>query len=263
MLPLKASAFPDSAEALRQALTAGFTEGGLTPREITVDAPGYPRIERLKIDLTGGSVGEQAPDVKPGAPLGGALQVGSLELDAKPLIVRGAPVQLELRARDAELRELSAQGIDRLLSLQRAAEGRVSAQIQPLDLQRLILVEGQKRAREHGADLQDVKLNLNAINPRTLELTAEVVAKFGFVKATVRLTGRATVDDALMLHLSDLEVKGSGMAGSLATGFIRPQLEKLAQHPIALSSRALGEIKVRDVRVSTGDSLRIEADFGS
>jgi hypothetical protein len=259
MLPLQGSSFPTSADALRDALTGGLTKFGLKPREV-VATGAFPKLDELRIDLTGAAPIER-PGVKPGQPLGGEIEVSSLSLLGKPITVAGLPLELHLQARDAQLREHSAEGADRILVLQRGS-GNLTIEIGREELRQLLLAAGSKAAQQRGADLKDLQLELTATDPRTLNLRAEVVAKFGFVKATLTLTGHARLDDDLQLHLSDLDVQGSGIAAGLATSFIRPQLEKIQRQPISLSALPLGEVKLRDVRLSTGERIRLEADFG-
>jgi hypothetical protein len=262
MLPLQASLFPTSPELLRQALTDGLTKLGASPKEIVVEGGDFPRVERLQIDLTGASISQAPPLVKARQALDGTLHVDALLLFAAPLVAAGSPVQIRLEARDADLREYSAEPIERLLALEKAADGKLFLEIQRDDLQSLVHFIAREAARQHGADITSLTLQLQATGGRQLELESEVVAKFGFVKATLHLTGRAMLDDDLQLHLSDLQVKGSGMAAGLATSFIKPQLEKLQRQPIALAAHSLSGLRLRDVRVTTGDAVRLEAEFG-
>ena len=263
MLPLQCTTFPASTSALEQALTGGLTQFGLPPREVSAAGAAFPRLEKLRIDLTGAAISQQPPKLKAGQPLGGTLEVQALELLGEPLIAAGSPVRLRLEARETVLREHSAQGADRLLQLERAQDGKLSLEIQRRDLEQLVHAIAREAARGHGADITSLKLELQATGGRTVNLESEVVAKFGFVKATLNLTGQAKLDDDLQLHLSDLDVKGSGMAAGLATSFIRPQLEKAQRQPISLAAFSLSGVRLRDVRISTGETVRLEAEFGA
>lgn len=261
MLPLKGSSFPTSSDELRDAITGGFSQLGFAPREVVATGAAFPQLEQLRVDLSGVSAGAEPPRVKPGSPLSGTVQVQALELLGKPLSIAGMPLELQLQAREAHLREYSAEGLDRALVLERGS-GNVSLEIGREELRQILLRAGRQAARQRGADIQDLQLELNATGGRTLDVRAEVVAKFGFLKATLQLTGRASVDDEMQVRLSDMDVKGSGLAAGLATSFIRPQLEKLQREPIALSALPLGALKLHDVRITTGDRIRLEAEFG-
>ena len=41
------------------------------------------------------------------------------------------------------------------------------------------------------------------------------------------------------------------------------RLEKVERKPISLSALPLGDLKLRDVRITTGDRIRLEASFGA
>jgi hypothetical protein len=262
MLPLQGSSFPTTAEQLRTALDSGVRQLGLAPREILIEEEAFPRLRLLKVDLSGSSVASRPPAVKPTTARGGELHADVFELLAKPITIGPAPIHLSLSATNAVFREFAAENADALLAL-RSGEGRLELEIGHEDLRQLLLFVGREAARERGADVTDLQLSLHATSPRALEFQSEVTAKFGFIKTTLTLTGRATLDDALQLRLSDLDLKGSGMAAGLATGFIRPQLEKFQREPISLSALPLGDLRLRDVRLSTAKSqLRVEAEFG-
>lgn len=156
-----------------------------------------------------------------------------------------------------------AQRAKRALALHRSGPGKVAISIRREDLQALALAGGREAAKEHGADLQALQLDLQAEGDRALRFEAKVTAKMGFLKAHLTLTGRAELDAALQLRLSDLDLKGQGMGSTVAAGFIRPQLEKVQGKPIPLGVVALGEVVLRDVRLSTGETIRAEAEFSS
>lgn len=260
MLPLKGPAFPSSNDSLRDALTGGLTDFGVTPREVVVSGA-FPKLDELRVDLSGASAGSEPRRVTPGEARSGEIETKKLSLLGQPIQVAGLPLELELQARDAQLREFSAEGADRLLVLQRGA-GHLHIEIGREELRQLLLAAGSKAAQQRGADIKDLKFDLTAADPRTLNVRAEVTAKFGFVKTTLTLTGRAHLDDQLRLHLADLDVQGSGLAAGLAVGLIRPQLDKIQRQPIALSALPLGALELQDVRITTGEKIRLEADFG-
>jgi hypothetical protein len=259
MLPLQGPAFPTDADTLRAALTAGFQQLGLSPRSVAASGA-FPKLAELRIDLSGASAGLDSPRPKPGQALAGEIHVETLEFTAHPLTLQGAPVQIELRARQAQFREHAAEGIDRILVLRRG-EGRLNVEIGRADLQKLALTAAQEAARQRGVEVADLTLDLNATGGRTVDLRSDITAKMGFFKATLTVTGTATLDDSLQLRLSNLDVSGGGMAAGLASSFIRPQLEKIQREPISLAALPLGDLKLKDVRITTGERIRIEADF--
>ena len=60
-----------------------------------------------------------------------------------------------------------------------------------------------------------------------------------------------------------LAIGGEGMIASAAGGFIRPALAKLDGRTFSLMALSLGSIRLRDLQLRGGDSLRLTAQFGS
>ena len=71
------------------------------------------------------------------------------------------------------------------------------------------------------------------------------------------------IDDALNAIFSRLKCEASGMIGSMAAGFIRPQLVKLQERPFPLASLPLAGVKLRDLKIDAGDPLRLQAWFAA
>jgi len=90
-----------------------------------------------------------------------------------------------------------------------------------------------------------------------------VTAKMFIATATVTLDGQLAVDDQLDARFSNLRFGGEGMIANAAAGFIRPSLTKLEGRTFSLMALPLGAIKLRDLQLAGGDSLRLTAQFGS
>ncbi len=150
-----------------------------------------------------------------------------------------------------------------LLTPRRAADGALAVEMRHADLERLLRSVVAGLAAKQGGEVQNVQLQLTSRGPRDLAFRAEVTAKMLFMKAAVTLSGDASLDDALNLRLAHLDLARSGMAATLANTFLRPHLDRLQREPIALTMLSFGEVKLRDVEVEAGDSLRIRARFGS
>jgi hypothetical protein len=125
------------------------------------------------------------------------------------------------------------------------------------------LAAAQAAAAAKGAQVQELQFELNSESERVVRVKVEVTAKMGFMKASLTITGRAELETSLQVRLSEMKVEGQGMAASLAAGILRTQLEKLQQTPLSLSLLQLGSVRLRDARLSTGDTIRLEAEFAS
>jgi hypothetical protein len=152
---------------------------------------------------------------------------------------------------------------EHVLHLQRAANGQVELRAQLTDLEAAIRRNAAELAGKHGVEIQNVRLELSSRGPREIAFRAEVVAKMIFVKAPVTITGEVRLDDDLNLWISNLDLAGGGMVAGMAGSFIRPQFDKIQNRPFPLAVLALGEVRLRDVEIETGETIRLSARFGS
>jgi len=265
MLPLQGSAFPSDIDELQSALLGGLEDCQIAPAAVTLRGTAFPALKELRIDLTGATLTRKvrlpvAKSYKPGKL---DITADRFEVTASPLHMEGVAMEFLLSAEGAEFSAATAESGERLLALHRSGPGHLTAAIAFSDLQRAILAAAQEAASPHGVEIISSNLELTASGGRALDFSVEISAKVSILKAVLTLTGHAELDDSLLLHLTDLQVAGSGMAGGLATGFIRPHLEKLQRQPIDLAVLSLGEIKLRELRVTAGKTVRIEAAFAS
>ncbi len=96
-----------------------------------------------------------------------------------------------------------------------------------------------------------------------MEAEAKVRARKMFFATTIELKAKLAVDDDLNATVSGLKCTGDGAIGSLACGFLAPHLQKLEGRSFPLMALSLGEVRLRDVRLSAGDQLTVSAEFSS
>ena len=210
MLPLAATAFPDSPQALRTAILGGFREYGIEAREVVVEGADFPKIGLLRIDLTGAKATRELRIPHPGPLQGGKIEAERVEIDARPLFLETMPVRIEIRAEKAAF-PLSAQaegGAGSLVALQQAGEGRLEMEIRKADLEELLQSVAMAAAAERGVEIKETHLELTSRGKRALTFRAEVIAKMFLMKAPVSLTGDLDLDDDLNLRISQLTLEG-------------------------------------------------------
>lgn len=265
MFPLLSKIFPPDVETLRAALEESLRRV-VTPAGpmVAVEEKSYPELAAIRVSLDGANAGESPPP-RPAPPVGPVepgLRVANFEISARPIFVQRAEVQLTCTARDVQL----GQGRDRdgnvLLLLQDAADGNVEIAIALADLEALVLAGAKAAAAQQGVTVEDVRIELRARTERALDVVVQVRAKKLFLSATVRISGRAEIDEQLNGRLSGLECVGEGTLGTLACGFIAPHLQQFNGREFPLIALPLGEVKLRDVRIAAGRELRVSAQFG-
>ncbi|HEX4667711.1 MAG TPA: hypothetical protein VH207_14035 [Chthoniobacterales bacterium] len=265
MFPLSGKNFPTDAEALRAALEESLRRV-VRPAGpmVTVEEKSYPELAAIRVSLDGANAGE-GPPPRPAPPVGPVepwLRVADFEISGQPILVKRARVNLSCKARAVQL----GQGRDRdgqpLLLLQDAAEGKIEVGIALADLETLVLAGAKAEAARQGVTVEEVRIELGARGERALDVVVHLRAKKLFLRAAVRISGSVTIDKRLNARFSGLGCGGEGTLGTLACGFIAPHLQRFNERDFSLLALPLGEVTLRDVRVATGQELRVTADFG-
>ena len=123
------------------------------------------------------------------------------------------------------------------------------------------------RGRDHlaAADevpiTQDVDLQLASDNPHNLSIQMQLKATVLLVPVTVRLKGRADIDQWCNLKLSDLSCEGLDTGGKLAAAFAKGPLEKCNGMLMPLVRWPEDRVVLTDVEFHLDDSLNISATF--
>jgi hypothetical protein len=272
MIPLGGDAFPTTAAELADALRAALREVVSLPDEraaVSVLGDRYPDADRLRIDLSGGTVAVRG---RPEDPTGvGPAQPGpsfkSLELLAHPLHADGANLHFDLTAAGVRFQFDRTRTGKPVMTLAAASDGRSVVRVSRAEVEALATAKVREAARQYGVEIERTDFALTQLGPRSvrLEAKAAVQAK-GLMKAVrgaVAFAGRADVDDRLVAKLSELNVTGEGMVIAMAVALIRGRLKALEGKEVPLTAFALGGVRLRDVEVQIGDELMVTAAFGS
>lgn len=261
MLPLAGRVLPADHEALADALRAGFAGLGLQPRTVEANGGAWPDVAQLAIDLTGA---EASRALRPPAGIdkaGGGIVIEEFTFRAKPLFIERTPTEMNARFSGAQaefVRDGKGAFFLRLLS---AASGEVDVTIAHADLEKALQAAAAEAAGKHGAEVKSAQLQLETPTPRTLVFRAAVTAKVFIMKTTVRVRGRADLDDELNARLSGLAAEGEGMLSSIVESGLRPHLAKLENESFALGGLVAGGLRVSDVAISAGTTVRLRASF--
>ena len=263
MLPLSGESFPSTSQELVTAIKRGLGEQGVEAKSVEAKGGRFPKIESLALDLTDAKAARDVrmPSLKP-ASGAGSVQAETFELRAEPFYFEEAPFELHVQASRAAFSFAGTPGEGTLI-LNEAEEGSLSLSTAITDLEALlhgILVE---LAEKQGVEVRETNLELTSQGPRTLSFRGEVTAKMFIMTAALTLSGQIDVDAGLNARFSRLTLSGDGMITKIANGFIRPKLDLLQNRVIPLLAFSLGDLRLRDIEVSTDERLLIRAAFGS
>ena len=262
MLPLAGPHFPASLEELVAALRAGFRGRGVSARDVRAKGE-WPRLTELVVDLTDAQLSRATRLPNSAAGAQPAISVENFAMSASPLFFEKTPVRLDLRARGAECGFARDSAGDPVLGLIRTGAGSVSIEAERADLEVALKTIASGFLAKQGADVKSAKLELIDRGPQSLGFRAEITAKAFVMTARIVISGQLDLDDQLNLRVRDLATSGDGMIASLAGSFLRPRFAEVEKRTIPLASYSFAGITLHRVRISGGNTLRIEAEFGS
>jgi hypothetical protein len=232
---------------------------------VTIVGGRYPAVDAMQVNLTGGSVipgGKAAAnfgDPTPGAP---ALSVGHFSLLAEPLISRNGQMDVQVTASDVRFEVQRTKEGRPFLVMADASQGTLHFDTSVEDMRKVVLAMAKETASKSLVTIRAIDLKFTSRGDRALDLDMHVSTLFGFVPAGLRFTCRVDVDDEMNATISNLEVEGDEIFGPLITTFIRPSLAKYDGKTRPLVGFPNKNLKLKDVRISAGDRMTLDAIFG-
>ena len=266
MFYLAGTEFPTTTEQFVNAIIGGlrrvldFPGGG--PK---IDVRGsFPAFESLEIDLTGGKID---PSRKVTHPVGtghtsAGVTIASLKVIARPVHVAAGRITLDMNAKNARLDFDRDSVRGPILVASQVGSGHALVEIPHADLEAVALSKAKAMAAEQGAQVHSLTLSLTSRDPRSLAIEMKAGVKKFFVSGIVRFLGHLDISEQLVARLSNLDVKGEGLAMSMAEGLLRGKLKQVEGKEIELARFAVAGFKWHDVRIEPGPVIRVSATFG-
>ena len=240
-----------------------FSPGEIRP--VRVAGGNLAAVDKIRIDLSGATVIDaRRPPPRP-VGIGQAepgVHAAQLEILGHPVHVQGAGMHLDLNAGDVLFNYDRDREGRPLLLLAAAEAGRMTIEISRDDLETLLLAEAKAAAAKQGVAVEKAALDLVPIDQRSVAIVARVTAKKLFARATVEVRGQLRIDDELNAKLLALSCEGEGIVGSLAGSLIRPYLERFNNAELPLAAVSLGTVRLHNLCIEAGPSLRLQAAFG-
>ncbi|RHA44549.1 hypothetical protein [Cellulomonas rhizosphaerae] len=231
----------------------------------TLDGPEVPSLE---IDLTGIVVAGARKAPPAPAPITVRERepgvVHRLSVDAHPVTVEG--VRVDVRAEAEQVRFSWVEGTDGSLAVELVEPTADAPLLGTLRIAaaRTELVAAIRRLAEQAAASQGLKLtqldvDLTSKGPRAVSVAARAQLRKGFLSATATGGANATIDDALVLTLSDVTATSGNpiVAAVLATA--RGRLQALEGRRIDLGAQLPPGVRIVDLRLDVGPEVVLTA----
>lgn len=266
MFPLSGKTFPQSAQELCAAIQGALCDVLKFPKgsePVTVSGK-FPDLKQLKIDLSGARVSVNEPPSQP-TPKGKRLPgvtVDQLQVAGHPIIYEQSRADLEVKARGLVFDYAHDQQGNAMLVLTQATDGHVDVKVGKSDIQSMLTALASAAAKQQGVTIQDLQVSLESGGPRSIAADVTIKAKKLVMSGTVHVQGKADVDDDMVATLSDLSCTGEGMIGTMAAAFLQGKLKGYNGTRFPLMAFSLGDVALRDLKISTKGAVHVTADFG-
>jgi hypothetical protein len=265
MLPLHTATFPSSAAELERLLNETVERVFISkPHPVRVCDHSYPRLYEIDVSLDRARLrpGTLSPPIAAGE-ISPALEIDQFTLNASPLSVGPAVLNLSVSASEIRLGQRKDSNEQVVVLLQSAAEGKIRISMGQDDVEALITELARSQASKQGVTIDGVQLTLRQESVQSLAVAIHLRARKLFLGASLRVTGQLDLDDQFNLKVSRLHCTGDGGIATLACGILKPYLEKVDGHTLPLMPLALKGISFREVRIVADDNVAVTAEFGS
>jgi len=265
MFALGSKDFPQSAADFERAIDEGLRryarkEGPV----VTVSSRVFPYFDDIAINLDGAQFDARIPTPPPIAgETKPACEAAIVTLSARNVPVQGAPISLRMEVRDVVFHKGQDENGDALLIVQKARDGHIVVSAAQLDIENAIAETARVEAAKNGVSIENVRLALRARGPRSVAANVRFQVRKFLFRTDVDISGQLDITDDFVAKVSQLQCRGGGAIGSLVCGLLEPHLKRLDGHSFPLMSLPLGEVQLRDVRITVADTVEITADFGT
>ncbi len=265
MIPLHRTQFPNSkaelAEAMDEALRRYVRKTGPL---VTIHARVFPYLDEININFDGAELDGSLPSLaKPVGETKPACEAAAVTISGRHISLRGAPLNLQLSARDLVFDQGRDDQGQALLLVKSIRTGHFVLSVAQMDLEKAIREMAVREAARHGIVIEETRLSLRARGPRSLAADVRLRARKFLFRTHIDISGQVNIDDQFNARVSNLKCRAEGTIGSIACGALQPHLQRLEGQSFPLMSFPLVEIKLRDVRITVADAIEITADFGS
>lgn len=266
-----AKRFPGDADGFDAAFTNGWLRGLNLPDgsdAVTVRGGRYPAVESLRVDLSDARVDTESK-AKPLKPTdrrlsGQSLRADRFELVSRPLRSGRAKINLDFSADDVRLDFGKDKRGRHVLLMTDARNGRLDFEMTRDDIERLLLASAKEEGGKRGLNVTSLRLRVFADEvERTVRVDIKVEMLVGIVPAGLRFKARLDIDENLNGQLRDLSCTGDNILGPLISGFIQPGLKKHNGKVRPLVRFPMNRIRLRDVKITADETVRLTAAFGS
>jgi hypothetical protein len=265
VIPLHRTRFPGSKAELAEAMTESLRSyfGGKEP-VVTISARVFPYLDEIAINLEGAQFDGRLPamprlvgEAKSGC------EAAIVTLSGRNIAVQGAPMNLQLTARDVVFHEGRDEKGEALLLVHSVRTGHLVISAAQLDLENAIRQVVEREGRKHGVLIEETHVSLRARGSRSIAADVQLRARKFLLRTNVDIAAQIDVEKDFAVRLSNLKCRGDGLVGSLACDVLNSHLRQLEGKTFSIMPLLYGEIRLHDIWMAVSDTIEITADFGA
>jgi hypothetical protein len=265
VISLHRTQFPTSKAELAQAMTESLRPYfAKTEPVVTISARVFPYLDEISINFDGAQFDGKLPALpRLTGETKSACEAAVVTLSGRNVAVQGAPVNVELQARDVVFHEGRDEKGETLLLVHNVRTGQVVISAAQLDLENALQQLAQREGKNHGISLEETRVSMRARGPRSIAADVQLRVRKFLLHANIDIAAQIDIEKDFAVKLSNLKCRGDGMLGSLACDVLGPLLQKLDGETFSIMPPLSGQIGLHDIRIAVSDTVEVTADFGS
>ncbi|MFD3446348.1 hypothetical protein ACFDTO_17275 [Microbacteriaceae bacterium 4G12] len=230
-------------------------------------------ISRVAADITGVDA-SSAKDIEPGRIASSTpATIEALSLIGSPALLRGLPVTLAAEAEHVPVTWNTSGDGALWLAVEDVGEGtggrdaaasaRVDITAAIADLERLVADELSARLNDMGLSLKSLSVAVAALGTRGFDLRGDATVGKSFLSAKVTVTGRAEVDDALTMTISNVDLSSGNPLVAAVVSRADSMVAPWNGRRIDLATYSFAGARLQDVHVTVDSAIHLHARFGA
>ena len=267
MFPLVGKTYPSSPKQLAREILGALQVVFSFPNPdnaVSVEGAAWPAIEQIRVDLGGATVRVAQPPPKPmpGGARDPGIVINQVQVTGHPIWYQRSKIDVDVAASGVRADFTHETDGRAMLMVAEVSQGFAELKISKSDLRVALLAAASEAAKAQGVSILDLQIDLAGDGLRSVAVEVRVKAKKMMMSGSIIVRGKADVDSNLVARLYNLSCSGEGMVGNIAAGMVNSKLRQFEGKQIPLMALSLGDVKLRDVRITTQEPITLRVEFG-
>lgn len=140
--------------------------------------------------------------------------------------------------------------------------GSGAAEITKADLVTAATTVGQTMAAGLGVALSDLTIDLRQVSARQVQVNAGARVKKGFIGASAEVGATASIDQDMVVNISNLVVSSKNPVINTLLGVVRGKLDRFNNRTIAINQLLPAGVRLSALEFDVADSIKVKGTIG-